>query len=180
MELQASRAAARVDAQGQPVLLDVQNRARWDWLQIERGQQVLQRALEAGGGDDAYVLQARIAACHATARRADDTDWARIVALYAQLLQVMPSPVVALNRVVAVSRSDGAFAAWALLQPLLVDARLQGYAPLQVVRGDLLQQLGRHDDAASAFHQAAAMTGNARERALLLARAQRSGPEPSA
>ncbi len=178
MELQASRAAARVDAQGRPVLLDVQNRARWDWLQIERGHQVLQRALDAGGGNDAYVLQARIAACHATARRAEDTDWARIAALYAQLLQVMPSPVVALNRVVAVSRSDGAFAAWGLLQPLLVDARLQGYAPLQVVRGELLLQLGRRDDAATAFREAAALTGNAREQALLLARAQTSGSEP--
>ncbi len=178
MELQASRAAARVDAQGQPVLLDVQNRARWDWLQIERGQQALQRALDAGGGKDAYVLQARIAACHATARRAEDTDWARIAALYAQLLQVMPSPVVALNRVVAVSRSDGAFAAWGLLQPLLVDARLQGYAPLQVVRGELLLQLGRREDAATAFCEAAALTGNARERSVLLARAHRLGSGP--
>ena len=175
MELQASRAAARTDAQGTPVLLDQQNRARWDWLQIERGQQALARALAAGGGRDPYVLQARIAACHAAARRAEDTDWARIAALYAQLLQVMPSPVVALNRVVAVSRSDGAFAAWALLQPLLADARLQGYAPLQVVRGDLLQQLGRADDARAAFAAAAALTGNARERELLLLRAQRSG-----
>lgn len=113
MELQASRAAARVDAQGVPVLLDQQNRARWDWLQIERGQQVLARALAAGGGDDPYVLQARIAACHAAARRPEDTDWPRIAALYAQLLQVQPSPVVALNRVVAILRSDGPFAAWA-------------------------------------------------------------------
>ncbi|KAG0749440.1 hypothetical protein G6F24_015239 [Rhizopus arrhizus] len=174
MHRPAARAAARTDAHGAPVLLDQQNRARWDWLQIERGQQALARALAAGGGRDPYVLQARIAACHAAARRAEDTDWARIAALYAQLLQVMPSPVVALNRVVAVSRSDGAFAAWALLQPLLADARLQGYAPLQVVRGDLLQQLGRADDARAAFAAAAALTGNARERELLLLRAQRS------
>jgi len=90
----------------------------------------------------------------------------------------MPSPVVALNRVVAVSRSDGAFAAWGLLQPLLVDARLQGYAPLQVVRGELLLQLGRRDDAATAFREAAALTGNAREQSVLLARAQQSGTEP--
>ncbi len=171
MELQASRAAARVDAQGAPILLDQQNRARWDWLQIERGQQALARAVSAGGGDDPYVLQARIAFCHASARRAEDTDWARIAALYAQLLQVMPSPVVALNRVVAVSRSEGAFAAWALLQPLLDEPRLQGYAPLMVVRGELLQQLGREQDARDAFASAAALSQNQAERALLLRRA---------
>ena len=171
MELQASRAAARVDAQGMPVLLDQQNRARWDWLQIARGQQALAQAVAAGGQHDVYVLQAQIAACHAAARQAADTDWARIAALYAQLLQVMPSPVVALNRVVAVSRSDGAFAAWALLQPLLVDARLQGYAPLQVVRGELLLQLGREADARDAFAMAAAQTPNAAERAVLRERA---------
>lgn len=167
MELQASRAAARVDAQGAPILLDQQNRARWDWLQIERGQQALARAVSAGGGDDPYVLQARIAFCHASARRAEDTDWARIAALYAQLLQVMPSPVVALNRVVAVSRSEGAFAAWALLQPLLDEPRLQGYAPLMVVRGELLQQLGREQDARDAFASAAALSQNQAERTLL-------------
>lgn len=171
MELQASRAAARVDAQGAPVLLDQQNRTHWDWLQIERGQQALTRAVSAGGGDDPYVLQARIAFCHASARRAEDTDWARIAALYAQLLQVMPSPVVALNRVVAVSRSEGAFAAWALLQPLLDEPRLQGYAPLMVVRGELLQQLGREQDARDAFASAAALSQNQAERTLLRQRA---------
>lgn len=171
MELQASRAAARVDAQGAPILLDQQNRARWDWLQIERGQQALTSAVSAGGGDDPYVLQARIAFCHASARRAEDTDWARIAALYAQLLQVMPSPVVALNRVVAVSRSEGAFAAWALLQPLLDEPRLQGYAPLMVVRGELLQQLGREQDARDAFASAAALSQNQAERTLLRQRA---------
>jgi len=171
MELQASRAAARVDTQGAPILLDQQNRARWDWLQIERGQQALARAVSAGGGDDPYVLQARIAFCHASARRAEDTDWARIAGLYAQLLQVMPSPVVALNRVVAVSRSEGAFAAWALLQPLLDEPRLQGYAPLMVVRGELLQQLGREQDARDAFASAAALSQNQAERTLLRQRA---------
>ncbi|CAH0193499.1 MULTISPECIES: RNA polymerase sigma factor [Stenotrophomonas] len=171
MELQASRAAARVDAQGGPILLDQQNRAQWDWLQIERGQQALTRAVSAGGGDDPYVLQARIAFCHASARRAEDTDWARIAALYAQLLQVMPSPVVALNRVVAVSRSEGAFAAWALLQPLLDEPRLQGYAPLMVVRGELLQQLGREQDARDAFASAASLSQNQAERTLLRRRA---------
>lgn len=171
MELQASRAAARVDAQGAPILLDHQNRAHWDWLQIERGQQALARAVSTGGGDDPYVLQARIAFCHASARRAEDTDWTRIAALYAQLLQVMPSPVVALNRVVAVSRSEGAFAAWALLQPLLDEPRLQGYAPLMVVRGELLQQLGREQDARDAFASAAALSQNQAERTLLRQRA---------
>lgn len=171
MELQASRAAARVDAQGAAVLLEQQNRARWDWLQIARGQQALAHALAAGGQHDPYVLQAQIAACHAAARQAQDTDWAGIAALYSRLLQVMPSPVVALNRVVAVWRSDGAFAAWALLQPLLEDARLQGYAPLQVVRGELLQALGRHADARDAFAAAAEQSGNAVERAVLRDRA---------
>ncbi len=176
MELQASRAAARTDAQGVPVLLDQQNRARWDWLQIERGQQVLARALAAGGADDPYVLQARIAACHAAARRPEDTDWPRIAALYTQLLQVQPSPVVALNRVVAVLRSDGAFAAWAQLQPLLVDARLREYAPLQVVRGELLQALGRDLDARHAFAEAARLSQNQAERGLLR---QRAGLPPT-
>ncbi|WP_295576743.1 RNA polymerase sigma factor [Stenotrophomonas maltophilia] len=175
MELQASRAAARVDAQGAAVLLDQQERARWDWLQIERGQQLLARALAAGGDQDPYVLQACIAACHAAARRPQETDWPRIASLYTQLLQVQPSPVVALNRVVAVLRSDGAFAAWAQLQPLLDEPRLQDYAPLQVVRGELLQQLGRAEDAREAFASAAALTGNARERAHLLSRAQGPG-----
>ncbi len=176
MELQASRAAARTDAQGVPVLLDQQNRARWDWLQIERGQQVLARALAAGGADDSYVLQARIAACHAAARRPEDTDWPRIAALYTQLLQVQPSPVVALNRVVAILRSDGAFAAWAQLQPLLDDTRLRDYAPLQVVRGELLQQLGREQDARHAFAEAAQLSQNQAERGLLR---QRAGLPPA-
>ncbi|MDH0172289.1 sigma-70 family RNA polymerase sigma factor [Stenotrophomonas sp. GD04145] len=177
MELQASRAAARVDAQGRPVLLDQQNRARWDWLQIERGRQALARALSAGGSDDPYVLQACIAECHATARRADQTDWARIAGLYSRLLQIQPSPVVALNRVVAILRSEGAFAAWAHLQPLLSDDRLRDYAPLQVVRGEVLQHLGRVEDARQAFQAAAALTDNVRERDHLLARAHPTVPK---
>jgi len=171
MELQASRTAARTDAAGTPILLPDQDRTRWDWLQIGRGQAALQQAVALGGGDDPYALQAAIAECHARARRAEDTDWARIAALYAQLLQVMPSPVVALNRVVAVSRSEGAFAAWALLQPLLDEPRLQGYAPLMVVRGELLQQLGREQDARDAFASAAALSQNQAERTLLRQRA---------
>lgn len=171
MELQASRLRARVGTDGEPVLLSAQDRRRWDWLQIERGQQALERALELGGDDDPYVLQAGIAACHARARRAEQTDWARIARLYARLGEVMPSPVVELNRVVAVSQAEGAQAAWPLLQALQQTGALQGYAPLAVVRGDLLAQLGRRDEARAAFTEAAALTGNARERDLLSARA---------
>lgn len=171
MELQASRSAARSDAQGRAVLLEQQDRARWDRLQIQRGMAALQVAHALHGDEDAYVLQADIAACHAGTLRAGDTDWARIAALYARLLHVQPSPVVALNRVVAVMRADGALVAWGELQPLLDDPRLQQHAPLWVVRGELLAQLGRHDDARAAYLQGAALSGNAREREALLARA---------
>ncbi|WP_369937465.1 RNA polymerase sigma factor [Xanthomonas tesorieronis] len=171
MELQASRSAARVRADGSPVLLPEQDRARWDWLQIARGQDALRRAQALGGDDDAYVLQAAIAECHACARRADDTDWARLAALYARLAQLHPSPVVELNRAVAVARAEGAAAAWALLQPLREDPRLRDYAPLAAACGDVLQRLERTDEARAAFAQAAALTANARERQALLARA---------
>ncbi|HEC0958072.1 TPA: hypothetical protein R1S83_005754, partial [Klebsiella pneumoniae] len=133
--------------------------------------------LSAGGSDDPYVLQACIAECHATARQADQTDWARIAGLYSRLLQIQPSPVVALNRVVAILRSEGAFAAWAHLQPLLFDDRLRDYAPLQVVRGEVLQHLGRVEDARQAFQAAAALTDNVRERDHLLARAHPTVPK---
>lgn len=175
MELQASRSAARVDPAGHAVLLDQQDRARWDWLQIGRGRASLQMALQLGGADETYVLQAGIAECHAQAREAAGTDWSRIAALYARLLQVQPSPVIALNAVVAVSRADGPFAAWASLQPLLQDPRLQGHAPLWVVRGELLSQLGRTQDARQAFAHAAALTTNVREREVLLERARDPG-----
>ena len=171
MELQASRLAARTDAQGAAVLLMEQDRGRWDWLQIGRGQAALEKALALGGDDDIYVLQAAIAECHARARRAEQTDWSRIAQLYARLASVAPSPVVELNRVVAVARAQGPQAAWPLLQALHDDARLQGYAPLEAVRGDLLAQLGRDDEARAAFERAAALSGNAREREVLLARA---------
>lgn len=171
LELQAARSAARTDAHGGPVLLEQQNRARWDWLQIARGRAVLRQALACGGTDEPYVLQAGIAECHAQARQAQQTDWPRIAALYQRLLQVQPSPVVALNHAVAVSRADGPWQAWALLQPLLDDPRVQAYAPLWAVRGELLQQLGRTDDARHAFARAAALTGNAAERSLLRRRA---------
>ncbi|MGY8565267.1 sigma-70 family RNA polymerase sigma factor [Paracidovorax citrulli] len=171
MELQASRAAARVDARGNPILLPEQDRTRWDHLQVARGQAALQQALALGGADDGYVLQAAIADCHARARRSEDTDWARMAALYARLAQVQPSPVVELNRAVAVSRAQGAAAAWPLVQALAGDPRLQDYAPLAAVQGDLLSQLGRMGEASEAFARAARLTPNARERALLQARA---------
>jgi len=171
MELQASRLAARTDAQGAAVLLMAQDRGRWDWLQIGRGQAALEKALQLGGDDDAYVLQAAIAECHARARRAEQTDWSRIAQLYARLASVASSPVVELNRVVAVARAQGPQAAWPLLQALHDDGRLHGYAPLEAVRGDLLAQLGRNAEARTAFERAAALSGNAREREALLARA---------
>ncbi|MFI8719390.1 RNA polymerase sigma factor [Stenotrophomonas sp. NPDC077464] len=177
MELQASRAAARVDAHGNPILLPEQDRTRWDHLQVARGQAALQQALALGGADDGYVLQAAIADCHARARRAEDTDWTRMAALYARLAQVQPSPVVELNRAVAVSRAEGAAAAWPLVEQLAADPRLQAYAPLAAVQGDLLSQLGRTAEAAHAFARAAQLTPNARERALLQARADALAPD---
>ncbi len=177
MELQASRAAARVDARGNPILLPEQDRTRWDHLQVARGQAALQQALALGGADDGYVLQAAIADCHARARRSEDTDWARMAALYARLAQVQPSPVVELNRAVAVSRAQGAAAAWPLVQALADDPRLQDYAPLAAVQGDLLSQLGRMGEASDAFARAARLTPNARERALLQARADAATPD---
>ena len=171
MELQASRIPARTRADGTPVLLPDQDRARWDRLQIARGLRALERARRLGGADGPYALQAALAACHARARRSEDTDWAAIAALYARLMVVAPSPVVALNRAVAVSRAEGAALALPLVDALQDETRLRGYAPLHAVRGDLLQQLQRRDEARAAFERAAALTGNARERALLLARA---------
>lgn len=172
MELQDSRSAARVAPDGSPVLLDAQDRRRWDHGQIARGQAALQRALALGGARDSYVLQAAIAECHARARRAEDTDWPRIAALYTALARALPSPVVELNRVVAVSRAQDADAAWALLQPLLGEPKLQQYAPLHAVHGDLLQRLGRAREAGEAFSRAAELTANAGEKAVLSARAE--------
>jgi len=171
MELQASRMNARTDADGAAVLLMEQDRGRWDWLQIGRGLALLEQAQALGGEADAYVLQAAIAGCHARARRADQTDWARIAALYGRLAVVMPSPVIELKRTVAVARAQGAQAAWPLLEALQQDRRLADYAPLQAVRGDLLEHLGRRDEARTAFERAADLSGNARERAALRARA---------
>jgi RNA polymerase sigma factor (sigma-70 family) len=167
MELHASRIPARTRADGTPVLLPDQDRAR--------GLRALERARRLGGADGPYALQAALAACHARARRSEDTDWAAIAALYARLMAVAPSPVVALNRAVAVSRAEGAAVALPLVDALQDETRLRGYAPLHAVRGDLLQQLQRVDEARIAFKQAAALTGNARERDLLQARAEACG-----
>jgi len=176
MELQASRSAARVDARGQPVLLLAQDRQRWDRLQIRSGLQALAqaRALSAQAGQPlgSYTLQADIAACHARADTAEATDWTRIAALYDALAQVAPSPVVALNRAVAVSMAYGPAQGLAIVEQLLAEPRLQGYHWLPSVQGDLLAKLGRHQQAQAAFEQAAQMALNVRERELLLARAQ--------
>ena len=171
MELQASRIPARTQPDGTPILLPEQNRARWDRLQIQRGLQALERAQRLDGAQGPYALQAAIAACHARALRMVDTDWARIAGLYALLMQVAPSPVVELNRAVAVGRAFGAQAAMPIVEGLCSVPHLRGYAPLHAVRGDLLQQLARRDEACAEFERAAELTGNSREREVLLARA---------
>ncbi|RZZ88100.1 RNA polymerase sigma factor [Pseudoxanthomonas winnipegensis] len=171
MELQASRTAARALADGTPVLLEAQDRARWDRLQIARGLQALERAVRLGGADAPYTLQAAIAACHARALRSQDTDWPRIAALYARLAQVAPSPVIELNRAVALGRAAGAQAGLALADTLIHEAALREYPALPAVRGDLLERLGRLDEARACFEQAAALTRNVREAEQMRARA---------
>jgi RNA polymerase sigma factor (sigma-70 family) len=174
MELQASRTHARVDAAGVPVLLADQDRARWDRLLIRRGLAALSRAQAlAADGLGPYALQAAIAACHARAPSAEDTEWPRIVALYDALLQRVPSPVVALNRAVAVAMADGPAAALPLVDALAAEPALAQYHLVFAVRGDLLQRLGLADAARAAFTQAAGLTHNERERDLLLRRAER-------
>jgi RNA polymerase sigma factor (sigma-70 family) len=172
MEIQASRLRARVDAQGKPVLLLDQDRSRWDPLLIRRGVAALERAESLGGSSGVYTLQAALAACHARARTADETDWERIVALYDALAQVAPSPVVELNRAVAVGMAFGPAAALELVDALAADPALAHYHWLPSVRGDLLAKLGRRDEARGEFERAATMTRNARERDLLLERVQ--------
>lgn len=171
MEIQASRSGARVNAAGEPVLLLDQDRARWNQLLIRRGLAALQRAEGLGGASGPYALQAAIAACHARARAAADTDWPRIAALYAALVRVMPSPVVELNRAVAVSMAEGPAAGLALADRLRREPALKNYHLLPAVRGDFLNKLGRKDEAKEEFERAAALTRNARERTLLLERA---------
>jgi RNA polymerase sigma factor (sigma-70 family) len=174
MELNASRAAARTDAQGEPILLLEQNRALWDQLQIRRGLQALHRAHELGGAEGNYALQAAIIACHARAATADETNWPRIAALYGELAALAPSPVVELNRAVAVSMAEGPQAALAMLDRLAGEPLLRNYHLLPTVRGDLLHKLGRYEEAHAAFEAAAALTGNKREHDLLKRRAAES------
>ena len=174
LEIQASRLPARTDAQGQPVLLMDQDRARWDHLLVRRGLAALDKAEQlarAGKPWGPYALQGAIAACHARARQAQDTDWPHIVALYDALLQVAPSPVVALNRAVAVGMAEGPAAALALVDALAGDPLLRHYHWLPSVRGDLLAKLDRGAEARAEFERAASLTRNAQEKALLLARA---------
>ena len=175
MEIQASRARARVGPTGEPVRLLEQDRAQWDHLLIRRGLAALERAEGLSGVLGPYSLQAAIAACHARARRAGDTDWARIVAIYDALAQLAPSPVVELNRAVAVSMAFGPAAAMEIVDGLVADARLSEYHLLPSVRGDLLEKLGRFQEARNEFTRAAALTENARVRQLLLGRAASCG-----
>ena len=171
MEIQTSRLRARVGPAGEPVLLLDQDRARWDHLLIRRGLAALQRAEDLGGALGPYALQAAIAACHARAPTAAETDWARIVALYDQLARIAPSPVVELNRAVAVGMAYGPAAGLERVDALMAEASLEGYHLLPSVRGDMLAKLGRLDEARAEFERAAALTRNVRERELLLERA---------
>ena len=176
MEIQASRLAARQGPDGVPIPLTEQNRARWDRLLIRRGLAALERAEALGGADGPYALQAALAACHARARRADETDWRRIAGLYDTLLAVRPSPVVALNRAVAYSMALGPEAGLALLGEVERAEALRSYAPLPAAKGDFLFRTGRLAEARAQFERAAALTRNGPERAFLLGRAAACGP----
>jgi len=171
MELQASRLRARVGPSGEPVLLMDQDRLRWDRLLISRGLTALERAEKLGRGRGAYVLQAAIAACHARARTIEDTDWTSIVAFYDALIQLGPSPIVELNRAVALSMAFGPAAGLEVVDALSSEPFLKGYHRLPSVRADLLAKLGRFDEARAEFERAASLAHNARERELLLGRA---------
>jgi predicted RNA polymerase sigma factor len=171
MEIQASRFGARTSPDGEPILLLDQNRARWDQLLIRRGLAALALAESVGGVPGPYRLQAAIAACHARARVAADTDWPRIVELYGALAKLLPSPVVELNRAVAVGMASGPAAGLELVDRLSAAPALKAYHLLPSVRGDLLWKLGRHGEARAEFERAASLTRNERERSLLLARA---------
>jgi len=174
LEIQASRSRARVGPSGEPIVLFDQNRALWDRLLIRRGLAALERAEALGGTRGPYALQAAIAACHARARTPDETDWNRIVSLYDELARLIPSPVVELNRAVAVSMAHGPQAGLAIVEELTEEPSLRRYHLLPTVRGDLLAKLGRTDEARAEFERAAALTRNARERELLLQRARKS------
>ena len=171
MELNASRTVARTDAAGEPILLLDQDRALWDQFQIRRGMRALQRAHELGGAGGFYALQAAIVACHAEARTSADTDWSRIAGLYAELMMIANSPIIELNRAVAIGMAEGAEAALVIVDGLVQKSDLKGYHLLPSVRGDLLYRLGRFGEARAAFEAAAALAGNKREHDLLARRA---------
>ncbi|MEI2457144.1 RNA polymerase sigma factor [Lysobacter firmicutimachus] len=176
MEIQASRAKARTGPDGQPILLLEQDRTRWDRIQIQRGLDALERAARLSDGNGPYTLQAAIAACHARAPTAQDTPWPRIAALYQRLALLTPSPVIELNRAVALSMAFGPAVGLQLADSLLEEPAMKQYHLLPSVRGDLLLKLGRREEARAEFERAAALTRNARERELLLARAAEIGP----
>ena len=180
MELQASRLPARTSSEGEPILLLEQNRLHWDQLLIRRDLAALERAEGFGGLLGPYTLQAEIAACHARALEADATDWPRIVALYDALYALSPSPVVALNRAVAISMAYGPAPALDLVDALCSDGRLRAYHLLPSVRGDLLEKLGRLEEAQAEYSHAAALASNPRERTLLLRRAEATRPRGTA
>ena len=175
MEIQASRMRARVNPSGEPILLLDQNRARWDQLLIRRGLAALERAEKLGNVLGPYALQAAIAACHARARTPEETDWERIVAFYDALVQLAPSPVVELNRAVALAMAYGPAAGLELVDELVSESSLKAYHLLPSVRGDLLVKLGRFEEARTEFERAAALTRNAREHELLIERARATG-----
>jgi len=170
MEIQASRSRARVGPTGEPILLLEQNRAQWDQLLIRRGLTALERANSLGRRPGSYLMQAEIAACHARARAAEQTDWRRIVELYQELAALAPSPIVELNRAVAVGMADGPEAGLELVDSLMDEPSLKRYHLLPSVRGDFLKKLGRLQEARREFERAASLTRNARERELLLQR----------
>jgi RNA polymerase sigma factor (sigma-70 family) len=171
MEIQASRSRARVGPKGEPVLLLDQDRARWDHVLVRRGLAALARAEQLGGAQGTYALQAAIAACHARARTGDETDWARIAAIYDALARITPSPIVELNRAVAIGMAFGPAAGLALVDAIAGEPTLKSYHLLPSVRGDFLSKLGRRDEAREEFERAAALTRNTREREFLLGRA---------
>jgi predicted RNA polymerase sigma factor len=182
MEIQASRSRARVGPTGEPILLLDQDRGRWDHLLIRRGLAALERAEQLAGSRGSYTLQAAIAACHARARTGDETDWQRIATLYAELAELTPSPIVELNRAVAVGMAFGPAAGLELVDELASEASLKNYHLLPSVRGDFLSKLDRFDEARAEFERAASLTRNARERDFLLERAATAtrGAETSA
>jgi predicted RNA polymerase sigma factor len=176
MEIQASRSHARVGPSGEPILLLDQNRGLWDQLLIRRGFAALERAEKLGGSRGPYALQAAIAACHAGALAGEEADWARIVTLYEELARIAPSPVVELNRAVALAMAFGPAAGLEIVDALTSESSLKAYHLLPSVRGDLLKKLGRLDEARAEFERAASLTRNARERELLHERARECAP----